>query len=286
VTLRADAIIDAHQHFWSLSTPGHEWPTAAEAPIHRDFGPADLRDAAAGLPLAGSVLVQSQPTDADTDWMLALAGADEGVLAVVGWVDLASPAAPERIARLAAMPKLRGLRPMLQSIADTDWLLGDALRPAIEAMIAHGLRFDALIQPRHLPMLARFADRWPALPIVIDHAAKPHAARSELDPWRSEIAALAERGFWCKLSGLRTEQSRGQSADALAPYVEHLVASFGDRLMWGSDWPVLNLSGDDYRTWHDDALGLSGVAGDHRTRLFQGAAATFYGLEGADAAPR
>ena len=277
-------VIDAHQHFWSLSTPGHEWPTAREAPILRDFGPGDLAAEAAGVELAGTVLVQSQPTDADTDWILALARDTSMVAAVVGWVDFAAPNAPDRIAGLYHDPKLRGLRPMLQSISDTDWLLQDAIRPALEAMVASGLRLDALVQPRHLPMLARLAKRHPDLPIVIDHAAKPRADQGMLDPWRAEIKALADLGLYCKLSGLRTEQAAGQPADALMPYVEHLVAAFGDRLMWGSDWPVLHLAGDDWRCWLDDAVRLSISAGAEPRRLFAGAATDFYALEFDDAA--
>jgi len=276
-------VIDAHQHFWSLSTPGHEWPTAQEGPIFRDFGPGDLAAEAAGIELAGTVLVQSQPTDADTDWMLALARDTSMVAAVVGWVDLAAPNALERITALSHDPKLRGLRPMLQSIPDTDWLLQDAITPALEAMVESGLRLDALVQPRHLPMLARLAERHPDLPIVIDHAAKPRADQGMLDPWRAEIKALADLGVYCKLSGLRTEQATGQPADALMPYVDHLVTAFGDRLMWGSDWPVLHLAGDDWRRWLDDAVRLSARAGAEPGRLFAGAATDFYALEFDDA---
>jgi len=271
-------VIDSHQHFWSLSTPGHEWPTAEEGAIHRDFGPDDLAAETMGVTLAGTVLVQSQPTDTDTDWMLALARDNSIVAAVVGWVDFASPDAPERIAALSRDPKLRGLRPMLQSIPDTDWLLQDAVAPALEAMVASGLRLDALVQPRHLPMLARLAERWPDLPVVIDHAAKPRADQGLLDPWRAEIETLAGLGLYCKLSGLRTEQAAGQPADALTPYVDHLVAVFGDRLMWGSDWPVLHLSGDGWRRWLDDSIHMAARAGADQERLFAGVAAEFYAL--------
>jgi L-fuconolactonase len=277
-------VIDSHQHFWSLSTPGHEWPTAQEGPIFRDFGPGDLAAETAGVELAGTVLVQSQPTDTDTDWMLALARGNAMVAAVVGWVDLAAPNAPARIEALARDPNLRSLRPMLQSIPDTDWLLQEAVAPALDAMAANGLRLDALVQPRHLTMLARLAERRPDLPIVIDHAAKPYADRGILDPWRADIAALADRGFYCKLSGLRTEQAAGQSADALMPYIEHLVASFGNRLMWGSDWPVVRLSGDDWRRWLDDSIRMAARAGADADRLFAGAATEFYALECDDAA--
>ena len=273
-------VIDAHHHLWALDTAGHQWPTEAEPVIHRDFVVADLIAAAADVRLAATVLVQSQPTDADTDWMLAVAADDPLIGAVVGWVDLAAPDAPDRIATLARAPKLRGLRPMLQAIDDTDWLLDPALTPAIAAMLRHGLRLDALVQPRHLPMLARFMDRWPSLPVVIDHAAKPSIGQGKFDPWRAEIAALAGRGAWCKLSGLRTEQVAGAPAYQLRPYVDHLAACFGERLMWGSDWPVLRLSGDDFRQWLEDADWLTGCCPIPRERLFHGAAAAFYGLEG------
>lgn len=272
-------VIDAHHHLWALDTAGHEWPTAAEAAIHRDFAMADMTVAASGVPLAATVLVQSQPTDADTDWMLATAEAEPLIGAVVGWVDLAASTAPERIAALAERPKFCGLRPMLQSIADTEWLMGAALEPGLRAMQRHGLRLDALVQPRHLPMLARFVERWPDVPVVIDHAAKPFAAHGLLDPWRDDIAALAARGLWCKLSGLRTEQAPGAPADELRPYVDHLVACFGDRLMWGSDWPVLRLAGDDPGDWFHDADRLAALHDAARDRLFAGAAQQFYGLE-------
>lgn len=273
-------LFDAHQHFWTIGGPGQYWPDADWPRIHRDFGPADLRAAAGDLDLIGTVLVQSQPDDRDTDWMVETVGRDPIVKAIVGWADFDRPDAPARIAELALRPKLVGLRPMLQGIDDTDWILRPEIAPAIEAMIAHGLRFDALIQPRHLDVLRRFAVRWPDLPIVIDHGAKPFAAESILDPWREDITALAVLpNVWCKLSGLRTEQAPDQPASLLQPYVAHILKMFGDRTMWGSDWPVLLHTGDGYRDWVDDALALAGtVTTTERDRLLVGAAMAFYGL--------
>ena len=275
-------LIDAHQHFWRIGHAGQTWPDAGWPRLHRDFLPQDLRSAATGLGLAGTVLVQSQPDDRDTDWLLALSADDPLVLAVVGWADLMDAQAPGRIAALARHPKLRGLRPMLEQIADSAWLLRPEIAPAVEAMIACGLRLDALVQPRHLPALARFAARWPELPIVIDHGAKPAVAAGALDPWRDGIAALAALPqVCCKLSGLRTEQGRGQSAHHLQPYVAHLVACFGQRLMWGSDWPVLLHAGDAYADWLSDAETLAQPADEApRAMLFHGAARRFYGLQG------
>ncbi|MEO5773597.1 MAG: amidohydrolase family protein [Sphingomicrobium sp.] len=272
-------LIDAHQHYWRIGQNGHEWPTADLARIYRDFGPQDWADAAGSVGVSGSVLVQSQPCDADTDWLLALADAAPSVKAVVGWAELKAPDARDRIATLAAHPKLTGLRPMLQNLPEDDWIADPALDPAIAAMVSHGLRFDALVFTRHLPHLRVFAKRWPELPIVIDHGAKPPIAEEQLDPWREEMARLAELpNVTCKLSGLFTEMAPAQSRGELKPYVEHLADTFGpDRLMWGSDWPVILLAGD-YSEWFELTGELTGFDEAGRAALFGGTAANFYGI--------
>ena len=66
------------------------------------------------------------------------------------------------------------------------------------------------------------------------------------EPWASELRELASQpNVTCKLSGLPTEADRAkwETAD-LQPYVEHALDCFGsDRLLFGSDWPVINLAG-------------------------------------------
>ena len=281
-------IIDSHVHFWRIGGPGQTWPDAGWPLIYRDFGPAELLEATASLSsgepastvVQGIVLVQSQPDDRDTDWLLEIAAELPRVAGVVGWVDLASPLAPARITELALRPKLRGLRPMLQAIEDTQWLLGSELEPALQAMLQQGLRFDALIQPRHLPVLMEFARRWPKLPIVIDHGAKPRIALGEIEPWQAHMAELSLfPNVHCKLSGLRTEQAAGARSAELEPYVRLLAMSFQDRLMWGSDWPVLLHSGDRYSDWLQTSLQLAARSeGVTLDCLFHEAASRFYGL--------
>jgi len=273
-------VIDSHVHFWRIGGPGQTWPDAEWPLINRDFGPAELLAAISG-DVQGVVLVQSQPDDRDTDWILEIARDATLVMAVVGWVDLASPAAPARIAELAGKPKLRGLRPMLQAMDDTEWILKRDLEPAVQAMVQHGLRFDALIQPRHLPVLLEFARRWPKLPIVIDHGAKPHIALGEVEPWQAQLAQLSlVPNIYCKLSGLRTEQAAGAPTAELEPYIRQLIASFPGRLMWGSDWPVLLHARDSYSDWLQCALQYAGVQDQPQLELlFSGAAREFYRLE-------
>lgn len=243
-------IIDAHFHSWRLDRGDYGWLTPALGRIHRDVSVDDWRAVSAVHAVQGGVLVQAAPTEAETRYLLALADRHPAVLGVVGWVDLLATEAPARIAALAQHPRLKGLRPMLQDLVDTDWLLQPALTPALRAMIHHGLVFDALVQPRHLPNLLRFARRWPDLPIVIDHGAKPEIATGQREPWATQMAELARTTHAvCKLSGLLTEAGPAPDPQAVRPWAEWLLQVFGPRrLLFGSDWPVLELAGS-YADW-------------------------------------
>lgn len=269
-------LIDAHCHVWRIGEHDHEWPTPDLSAIHRNFDLNDLVEAAGPAELLGVVLVQSQPSARDTEWLLALAAAEPLALGVVGWTDVTALDAPARIAALAENPLLKGLRPMLQDLAD-DRILDPAVEPAIAAMIAADLSFDALVKPRHLSAILELVRRWPELRLVIDHGAKPEIAAGRLDPWRERMAALAASpGVHCKLSGLLTEAGDAPTAETVAPYAQHLIEVFGpDRLMWGSDWPVLNLAGD-YPSWR--AMCAAWVPSDQRTSLFGETARRFYRL--------
>lgn len=278
-------IIDSHQHFWDLDRTDCGWPTSDLQAIYKSFTPEDYRQQTVNLDVVGSVLVQSQACDSDTDYLLALADRHDTVLAVVGWADLAASDVTGRIAALAEHNKLRGLRPMLQAINDNDWILAAELQPGIDAMTEYGLRFDALIQPRHLSAIVAFAERNPDLQIVVDHAAKPDIAAQEFAIWATGMEKLAALGnVYCKVSGLLTEAAADQVArtDVFVPYVQQLVSCFGAaRLMWGSDWPVVNLvsSLQEWLQMAQSLLVASGVAENEMSRIFSGTASRFYSLD-------
>lgn len=268
--------IDAHQHVWTIARGDYGWLTP-DLPIARDYGLDDLRPRLGTI--GGTVLVQAAATEAETDFMLTVARGSGGLVrGVVGWVDLAAADAPARVAARAGDPLIVGLRPMLQDIADTNWILRRNVRPGLAAMAAHGLCLDALITPRHLPVIGELAQLHPELQVVIDHGAKPDIAGGGFLPWAEAIAALAQATPWCcKLSGLATEAGARWTVDTLRPYAAHLLAVFGaERLMWGSDWPVLELAGD-YAGWLAAARALVPPAA--RAEVFGGTAARFYSLD-------
>ncbi|KQU78073.1 MULTISPECIES: amidohydrolase [unclassified Rhizobacter] len=273
--------IDAHQHFWSLARGDYGWLTPDLAPLYRDFAPADLQPLLAAHEVRGTVLVQAAPTLAETQWLLRLAAQHDLVRGVVGWVDLAHGDAVPALDALAADPLLKGVRPMLQDLPDPAWIATAPIDAAVGALVRHDLRFDALVKPAHLPHLLAFAQRHPALPIVIDHAAKPDIARGAFSAWRRGLQALAQLpSLHCKLSGLATEAGTGWRAATLRPYAETVLELFGpQRVIWGSDWPVLTLAGG-YAEWvaATDEL-LAPLDDADRHAVWAGNAERFYRLD-------
>ncbi|MEJ8812549.1 amidohydrolase family protein [Variovorax ureilyticus] len=276
--------IDAHQHYWSLAHHDYGWlqDTPELHAIHRDFAPEDLAPLLDDADIDATVLVQAAPSEAETARLLGIAADPASrVRAVVGWTDLAADDAPRRISRLAQEPLIKGLRPMLQDLPDPEWILDARLEPAIRTMTELGLCLDLLIKPHQIDAATKFALRHPLLPMVIDHGAKPDIAHGRFEPWASQIAILAQcTRVSCKLSGLATEAGADWDAAALRPYVDHLIDRFGPlRLMWGSDWPVLNLAGT-YGRWQAASLELlAGLSPLEQEQILGTNAATFYGIK-------
>jgi L-fuconolactonase len=280
--------IDAHQHFWRLARGDYDWLDVSDpalAPLARDFEPADMTPLREANAVTQIVLVQAAATEAETEHLLALADEHEEIAGVVGWIDLADTSRLPTLQRWARHPKFKGVRPMLQDLPDVNWLDHGPAPAMVQALVDLGLRFDALVKTEHLPALARFAARWPTLPIVIDHAAKPALAQGWRAPWaqawRAGMGELARQpGVCCKFSGLMTEMGdHAEPAELLAPVWQTLVAIFGaDRLMWGSDWPVLTLAVD-FGSWVELAGDCIATlpAADQAT-VWRGTAARFYGL--------
>ena len=274
--------VDAHHHVWQLARGDYGWLTPALAPIYRDFTLADLLPLLADSGIGTTVLVQAAPTVAETHFLLQVARASGGLVrGVVGWADLAAEDADATLARLARDPLLKSVRPMLQDIADPDWILRADVGRALAVLPRLDLCFDALVTPMQLPALLRMIERHPDLDVVVDHGAKPAIATARTQPWADLIVALARNPrVHCKLSGLVTEAGKRWTIGSLQPYVDHLVACFGpDRLLWGSDWPVVNLGGG-YRRWSAAAQALlAGLGVAERAAIMGINARRFYRLE-------
>jgi L-fuconolactonase len=273
--------VDAHHHVWSLARGDYGWLTPEHQEIYRDFALADLAPLNEAAGVTATVLVQAAPTIAETQFLLKVADDSEGLVkGVVGWVDLTDASAIPTLTRLARNPLLKSIRPMLQDLPDPAWILRADVGRSLAALPRLGLRFDALIKPDQLSALLPMLDRHPDLAVVIDHGAKPDIANGMWEPWaRSMRAAAANPRVRCKWSGLGTEAGPNWTIDTLRPYFDHLLDCFGaQRLMWGSDWPVVNRAGS-YQRWFAASKALmAGLTPQERVAIMGGTARKFYGL--------
>jgi L-fuconolactonase len=277
--------IDAHQHFWKISRGDYGWLTPDLGPLYRDFGPDDLLPHVLSEDVDATVVVQAAPTLEETDFLVDLADRTPFVAGIVGWIPMGSPEGIEAIDHLAGCTKFSGVRPMIQDIADDGWMLRRELEEAFRILAERGLTFDALVKPRHLPHLLRLLGKHPDLRVVVDHAAKP-TIPSRGDPWegdeawRRDMRAIARgSAAHCKLSGLVTEAPPEWTVEDLRPVVEFLLEEFGPRrLLWGSDWPVVELAGG-YAAWRSATEWLlAGLSEQDRDAILGENAIAFYDL--------
>jgi L-fuconolactonase len=251
--------IDCHMHHWTLAMERYYglWMTPELKPLYRDYGPRDAKLVMAQKGVDGVVLVSAANSIHETGYLMGIADSQDYVRGVVAWIDMLAPNAADDIRYWSRFRKLKGFRPYLQDFPEDDWVLKPELGPAIRAMVESDLSFDVLIKPRHISHTVEFVKRNPDLMVVIDHMAKPEIRKSAFDPWQRGMEAFRPlKHVHCKISGIVTEDGDGWTLDRLRPYVEAVIDIFGpDRLMFGSDWPVVNLVAD-YGQWIDaiDAL--------------------------------
>lgn len=270
--------IDSHQHFWNPARGDYGWMMSEGAkPLRKLVMPKDMAPHLRACGIDRTVLVQAAPTVAETEYMLGIADSTDFIAKVVGWVDFENRGDVKELHRLAKHPKFSGVRPMIQDLPNAEWMHRSDVQWAFDVIIDLDLTFDALGYPVHLDPFLRLFDKYPNMRTVIDHCMKPVIREDRFDDWSKRMAHIARTTpVCCKLSGLATEAQPGWQLETLKPYAQHVIESFGvDRVMWGSDWPVLELNGT-YQGWHDAAQAYVGTDKTANDAIFGGTAARFY----------
>ena len=276
-------IVDAHVHFWDPSVLRYPWLEGLPS-LDRPFLPAAYTSATSGIPIESMMLVEANclphQTLGEADFFEEAAGLDSRVAGIVAFASLTTPAELDvTLDALAARPLVKGIRHNIQGEA-----AGFSTRPSfvdgVRKVGARGLTFDLCATHDRLRDVVELVRLCPDTRFVLDHCGKPAIRDRRLDPWRTDIADLAEcANVWCKLSGLVTEASPTEWREAdLVPYASHVVERFGtERVMYGSDWPVLTLTAD-YAAWFRFTEWLTNGWSDAEQRAFyRGNALRAYG---------
>ena len=238
-------IVDSHHHFWDLGRLDYPWMPPGDRVLTRNYLPSDLAPQLERSGVSATVLVQATHSPEEAGFLLDLAESTDFVAGVVAWVDLTSPDVGETLDELQRRPRLVGVRHQVHDEPDDAWLARSDVVRGLKELARRGLAYDLLLRPQHLKYVPPLVEQVPDLRLVVDHVAKPLIASGTMEPWATDMAAVAAiPDVYCKLSGMVTEADHSDwSVEDLEPYVAHVVDQFGfERLMWGSDWPVCLLA--------------------------------------------
>jgi L-fuconolactonase len=268
-------IIDAHHHLWTADYAWLREPSLAR--IRRDYTVDDLRAALRGTGVDRTVLVEAGRGDlAETREFLHIAERTPEIAGVVGWASLTDPDLAATLAELRG-PLLVGVRDQVQAYAD-DHLDRPDVRAGLATVAAAGLVNELVVRPSQLPSVARATAALPAATFVLDHLGKPPIAAGGYHEWRELITPVAaQSNLVAKLSGLVTEADWTRwTAEDLRPYVETALDLFGPhRLMFGSDWPVLEVAA----TYAQVKDAITGLLGGPSADVFGSTAVNRYHLQ-------
>jgi predicted TIM-barrel fold metal-dependent hydrolase len=272
-------IIDTHLHLVYLNRFSYPWLGGVPA-LNRDFTLETYRPQADAAGITRSIHMEVDVAEADqmreTDFVTALGGS---VVAAISSCRPESQDFPAQLERLAANPKVKGLRRILHTSPDA---LSQApiFTENLKRLAAHRLSFDLCVLARQLPLALRIARACPEVQFILDHCGVPQVKERALDPWRADIKTLAaEPNVACKVSGVVAYADANWTADDLRPFVEHVIETFGwDRVVWGSDWPVCTLTTDLGRWVGATRTLIAGESESNQAKLLNGNARHLYRL--------
>ncbi|HEV2135989.1 MAG TPA: amidohydrolase family protein [Terracidiphilus sp.] len=273
--------IDAHHHLWRYKAADFPWIGEGMEVLRRDYLVNELEEVAHQAGISGTIVVQARQTTAETEWLSDLASRSTLIQGVVGWAPLTSPDIAPLLERLAALPRIKGMRHILHDEPDPQYMLREDFQRGLSLLKHHDLSYDLLIFESHLPHAIELVDRHPRQIFILDHIAKPRIRQRRISPWRENLKELSKReNVYCKLSGMVTEADwKLWSEDDLKPYFETVIEAFTpQRTMFGSDWPVLTLAAPYERWLRIVHTFIAGMTPSEQEMILSGTAAEAYAL--------
>lgn len=243
-------MIDAHVHFWKYNPIKDAWITDEMGLLQRDFFPQDLQPVLHENGVTGIIAVQADQSENETDFLLQLADKNPFIKGIVGWVDLQNKNLEDKLLHWSEYPVVKGFRHIVQAESD-GFLRKEAFVNGIRLLKNFDFTYDILIYPNQLREAIQFVNKFPNQKFILDHCAKPCIRDQKINEWKIEIKEIAKNeNVYCKVSGLVTEAKWNEwKTEDLYPYLDVVFESFGtDRILFGSDWPVMLLSST-YNKW-------------------------------------
>lgn len=272
-------ILDTHLHLIYLDKLTYAWLSGVPA-LNRQWDAPTYWAEAETLGIESAlhmeVDVPTQQIDDENALVLSL---DKRVIGAISNARPEEIDFPAHLDRLVGEPRIRGIRRLLQGDPD-DLSRGAVFRDNLKRLGALGLTFDICVKPTQLGVARELVAACPNVQFVLDHCGNPPIASGDISTWRRDLAGLAELpNVVGKVSGIVNHAKPGWTPEDLRPVVEHMIQSFGwDRVVWGSDRPVLTLNGT-LTQWVNAVRTIaSGASADEQAKLFHRNAERVYGV--------
>ncbi len=248
--------IDTHQHLIYPERFMYAWAADTPALAGRAFTVEDYQKAAEGCGITGSLFmeVDVKPEHASTEAAFICKLAEDPANRILGVIASGRPENPRFAEHLETLlhPRLVGLRRILHTQPD-ELSRSTTFRENVGSLGGLGLTFDICALARQLPIVTELIDACPDTQFILDHCGGPDVAAGQLDPWCPDLRELSLRpNVVCKISGIIANADPANATTAaLRPFIEHTIECFGwDRLVFGGDWPVCNLTAS-LRAWNE-----------------------------------
>lgn len=250
--------LDTHLHLLYPERLHYDWAVGIPV-LNKSFHFEEYVALAQALHITATlhmeVDVRAEEIEKETQFIEELAGHPSGL--IVGTISSCRPETTDEEAfagfreRVHANPLVRAFRRVLHTQPD-DLSTSQTFRKNVRALTRNGQVFELCVLPRQLPQAIALVSACPNTVFVLNHCGCPNIAGGGLHPWKANLARLAKYpNVNCKISGLiaygdATRWPEGDLhaiADDLRPYFEAAIEAFGwHRVVWGSDFPVCNLT--------------------------------------------
>ena len=275
-------MIDAHQHFWNYNEERDTWITPEMSVLRSDYYPNYSEPLFKAQGFTGCVAVQADSSEEETLFLLALAEQNEFIQGVVGWVDLQSANIEDRLAYFSQFESIKGFRHIVQGEKDPLFLARPAFIRGVKTLASFDLSYDLLIYPHQIKSAIAFCETCDEQKIVLDHLAKAPLKSGSIQEWKKEIQAFKGLSHVsAKISGIVTEAADQKwNQQQVNEIVGLALDVFGpERLMIGSDYPVVLLNSSLERWVQSFQEALNGLSGTEKDKIYHKNVTEFYQLE-------
>lgn len=273
-------MIDSHVHFWKYDKVKDAWITDHMRILKKNFLPHDFLPVLKENNIEGAIAVQADQSENENEFLIALSEANPFIKGIVGWIDFQNKNIENRLLYYSKFPVVKGFRHIVQA-EPAGFLKNKNFLEGIGLLRKYNFTYDVLIYEDQLQEAIEFVNQFPQQKFIMDHCAKPDIRNKSFENWRKSIKEIAKHeNVYCKLSGLTTEANWNTwNENDFYPYLETVTDSFGiNRIIFGSDWPVVMISGG-YKKWKQLVENfVRGFSKEDKEKIFTKNAIEFYNI--------